>query len=310
MIHKRIVRLKFNKWYKHFQPLQVNRIKFWTHATANSWEVSYMNQCEGSNKIMLPSMLDWLQWCWVWWGQRNFNLRRNVHWSACTHFKRSMSIINKGALWNSAQQESSMHQLTHFSLNNLYIFFIRSYAMKYPYHYTINYGSTKRKDKWKTHLLFNFSTASEASKRVSLARSCTVYNSWPPLARTITQAFCLVRTQTSRSGSCWEACLSDLPFSKSMSARTMLSVPNDSYKSNPTMYSTSGSNSSCHDRMYYKESTSSLSIYGNTIISVKYLGECSNFAWRGCFRNFTAAIAVKITIPRNMRWVHPCPFFW
>ena len=146
MIHKRIVCLKFNKWYKHLQPLQVNRIKFWTHATANSWEVSYMNQCEGSNKLLLPSMLDWLQWCWVWWGQRNFNLKRNVHWSACTHFKGSMSIINKGAVWNSAQQESSMHQLTHCSLNNLYIFYIRSYAMKYPYHYTIDYGSTKRKD--------------------------------------------------------------------------------------------------------------------------------------------------------------------
>jgi hypothetical protein len=53
--------------------------------------------------------------------------------------------------------------------------------------------------------------------------------------------------------------------------------------------------------MYQKDSTSSLSIYGNTIISVKYLGECSNFAWRGCFGNFTAAIAVKITVPRNMR---------
>lgn len=211
--------------------------------------LSYMKQCEGSNKIVLPSMLDWSQRCWVWWGQINLNLKRNVHWNACTHFKWSMSKINQGSIWNS-EQESSIHQLTHCSLNNLNIIFIRGYTMKYPYHYTINYSRTKRKDKQKTHLLFNFSTASEASKRVSLARSCTVYNSWPPLARTITHAFCLVRTQTSRSGSCWEDCLSDRPFSKSMSARTMLSVANDSYKSNPTMYSTSAPNSGCNDSMY------------------------------------------------------------
>lgn len=84
----------------------------------------------------------------------------------------------------------------------------------------------------RSHLLLSFSTASEASKRVSLTRSCTVNNSCPPLARTMTHAFCLVRTHTSRSGSCRDTCLSDLPFSKSRSPLTWLSADRDSYEKN------------------------------------------------------------------------------
>lgn len=78
------------------------------------------------------------------------------------------------------------------------------------------------------HLLFSFSAASQASRRVLLARSSTMYRSWPPRLRTITQAFCLFRTHNSNSLSRVEVFLSILPVSRSISARILFRVARDS----------------------------------------------------------------------------------